>query len=194
MKLDSQNPSGSKFFCEICSNAEDMGVLPAQRPLLSNKNGILLPTLSQNKQLINNHASTDVHKALVTRLRQEKEPEVWSPIKMHESPRYIVTNRALRTIYTTVKSGVSLEQMSSFIQLQKLHGTFILSIFILSQMCRIIFHADLDMGTDCNSVNVFKKMIHSIHGSMMKRLADKLNSESTPLSIIVDSSTGGIFV
>ena len=58
----------------------------------------------------------------------------------------------------------------------------------------IFLFKGLDMGTDCNSVGVFKKMIHSIHDSMMERLASKIRTESTPLSIIVDSSTGGIFV
>ena len=140
MKLDSQNPSQSKYFCEICANAEEMSVLSGHKPLLSNKNGILLPSWSQNRQEIANHASTEVHSAIVTRLKQENEPEVLSPMKLDETPRYIVTNRVLRTIYNSVKSGVSLDQMSSFIQLQKLHGTFILSIFILHQICITIFH------------------------------------------------------
>ena len=56
------------------------------------------------------------------------------------------------------------------------------------------FLTGLDMGTDCNSVGPFKKMIFSIHDSMMERLTAKINSESTPLSIIVDSSTGCIFM
>ena len=122
MKLDSENPSESKYYCEICAEAGKMGVLSGQQPGLANENGILHPSWSQNRNEIVKHASTEVHKGLVTRLKQENEPEVLSPIKMNETPRYIVTNRVLRTVYTTVKSGVSLDQMSAFIQLQKIHG------------------------------------------------------------------------
>ena len=125
MNLDTENPAQSKYFCEICAKAGDMGVLSSQQPHIANKNGILLPSWTQNQNEIVNHASTDVHKALVTRLKQEKEPDVLSPMKLNENPRYVVTNRALRSIYTTVKSGVSLEQMSSFIQLQKIHGVYV---------------------------------------------------------------------
>ena len=48
----------------------------------------------------------------------------------------------------------------------------------------------LDVGTDCNSRSVYTKMIESVASSMLDRLKVALNRDETPLSIIVDSSTG----
>ena len=52
------------------------------------------------------------------------------------------------------------------------------------------FPTGLDMGTDCNSVGVYTKMIHSFHMSMLDRLRASINSGTAPLTLIVDASTG----
>ena len=48
----------------------------------------------------------------------------------------------------------------------------------------------VDVGSDCNSQFVHTKMIESIHTTMSKRLKDFITDGTSPLCIIVDSSTG----
>ena len=75
----------------------------------------------------------------------------------------------MRTVYTSAKATVSLNQIGSFVALQKIH--------------------DISMGTSCNTRKVFTKMVNSFGMSMHERLVQHLKSGTGPVSLIADAST-----
>lgn len=75
----------------------------------------------------------------------------------------------MRTVYTSAKSGVSINQIGRFVALQKIHN--------------------LPMGTSCNTKNVFTKMIHHFGQSMHTKLVNHLRTGTGPVALVADSST-----
>lgn len=100
-------------------------ILPQQTSRLANEDGILLSSFSLNKNEISRHESLTVHKALIERMKEDQKytlEELTPVINFQEDPRLVVTNRVVRSVYQSVKSGVSLNNMRHFIQLQRTHG------------------------------------------------------------------------
>ena len=127
ININKEHPEESKYFCGVCSKAAEHGILPQQQPALSNPDGVLYDDYNRNLDEITKHESTTVHKAIVNRLKKEAEwtSEDLTPILKHrETAQLLITNRVMRTLYTAVKSGVSINQFPAFIDLQRIHREF----------------------------------------------------------------------
>ena len=77
-----------------------------------------------------------------------------------------------------------------FSSFELLDHALIYIISVLFVVLNAMFHLGVDVGSDCNSQFVHTKMIESIHATMSKRLKDFITDGTSPLCIIVDSSTG----
>lgn len=125
-RYNQQEPEKSTYYCAVCKEYHEYDTLPQHTPKLSNENGILKATFTENEKEISRHVFKQTHSILVKKMMKDYQIAQDMPpvIDYHEEPKLIVTNRVARSIYICVENGVSLINMQNFIQLQRTHGKY----------------------------------------------------------------------
>ena len=106
---DDHDPHDTKYRCRICTSFKDQvglkkGVI---MPDIGKPEGILKPTMQENRDEIIKHKSSPVHNLIINQLMKRKRVELQD--LSHYSNRRItpgneVTNRVMRSVYIAIKN------------------------------------------------------------------------------------------
>ena len=165
----------SKLRCKVCFKYSGyFSINPRNPSKLSLEEGGMKGSKLENTQAIHRHESLVSHKETIKALKRKKTDEL-NNVKYTEDRHHQVTIRNFRNVYFGILTTMSFSSHTVLTELEELNGAPFL-------------------GSQCRSRWTAAKIAKSISKSMHAEVIESLKKDQNPLSLIMDSSTGELFI